>query len=316
VTGIRALVFLLGSVTLLGAPSAAGASSPDTLLARLDVSGSVAKVGEPLRIRLTVPTATPGAHLAGPPAPAALGEFDLRVSEAASAGPDSAAWLLEVAFFEAGERDLPPLPFALETGVEGERLPVRVPTYRFSIVSSLSDTVGEADIRDIKGPIAPPPRWDWKRIAGALLLLLALTAALYLWRRRRHAGGFLPSAPSVPPEVTALRALSLLEEEALPARGRFEEHYVRLSIILRAYVEGRYRLPALESTTYEIQAALDGARNVRVEGADDLVRLLDEADLVKFAKARPELEAAGRALSSARTWVERNTPRPAAGEAA
>jgi len=307
---------ILAVLLLVGRGNAQEAASVDTLDARLEVSTSVVKVGEPVRVRLSVPVPEAGARLTGPTAPGVVGDIDLRASNPVPAGPDSAAWLVELAFFRPGDVELPPLPFALVPGGGGEPVPVRTAPYRFSIVSSLPDTASAADIRDIRGPIAPPVRWDGKRIAGAIAILLLLAAAVLLWRRRRrpeevHA----PARPAVPPEEVALRALRALEEEALPARGKFEEHYVRLSNILRAYVEGRFGIPALESTTFEIEERLRQGR-VRAESPDDLLRFLDEADLVKFAKGRPDLRDAEGALAGVREWVVRNTPRPAAGEAA
>jgi hypothetical protein len=245
-----------------------------------------------------------------------LGDLDLRRSEAAPAGPDSAAWLLELAFFRTGDVELPPLPFMLQTSEGGEPVPVRAGPYRFSIVSTLPDTASAADIRDIKGPIEPPRRWDRGRILGALVLLVLLAAALILWRRRRRPEEeSVPAVPPVPPQIVALQALRKLEEDALPARGKFEEHYLRLSHILRRYVEDRFGLPALESTTNEIEEELRRQRR-GVEDADELLRILEESDLVKFAKLKPGVEPAAAGLRAARAWVERNAPRVRTGEAA
>jgi hypothetical protein len=72
---------------------------------------------------------------------------------------------------------------------------------------------------------------------------------------------------------------------------------------------------ALDRTTFELiqeltRTPLDPAHR------DRLLQLLDEADLVKFAKYSPEPEAAQRVLDVARRWVRETVPAAATPAAA
>ena len=65
----------------------------------------------------------------------------------------------------------------------------------------------------------------------------------------------------------------------------------------------------MESTTDEIRESLAG-RQLFDHGVESrLLVILDEADLVKFAKLDPGADAAAEALAGGRSWVE-STSRP------
>jgi hypothetical protein len=105
----------------------------------------------------------------------------------------------------------------------------------------------------------------------------------------------------------ALEALARLEASPLLDRGEVKEYHIQVSDILRTYVEGRFRVPALEMTTRDI---VTGLKNVGVEGSirDDFRGFLDRCDLVKFAKLRPDVEASRGILALGRRLVEETIP--------
>jgi hypothetical protein len=281
------------------------AAGPDTLFVSGEVAPAVVRIGERVAVRVRMPLPQGGGRLLGPPAPVEMGPVDLVVSEPMAAGPDSTGWRLEAAFFATGDVDLTRVPFRLETAA-GE-IPVRLLPSTISVVSSLPDSVADADIRPIKGPLDVPVRWRWGRIAAAFAVLAAAGAGLVLWwrRRARPVPVVAPAVPDLPPEVIALRALKELEADALPARGLQKEHYSRLSLILRRYLEDRFRVPAVESTTGEIQEALERGRPLGGSGRERLLALFVEADLVKFAKFEPGADAAREALNRGKDWLNR-----------
>jgi hypothetical protein len=293
-------MLLLG--LLVSGPRAGTAAEPDTLRIAGSISPSIVRIGERVRIRMAVPRPDSTARLLGPPAPMAFGPVDIVTSGAVPDVPDSLVWAMEIAFFEPGDQDVARIPFALETA--SGPVPVRLRPYRITVESTLPDTLSQAEIRDLKGPMAVPLRPDRGRILLAVAILAAVIAAALAWRRylRRPVDTAAPIRPVIAPETRALLALRELEEEALPARGRFKDHYARLSLILREYLEGRYAIPAVESTTDEIRFRLgplpEGARR------EELLHLLEEADLVKFARFQPTVEAGTGSLESGRRWVE------------
>ena len=100
----------------------------------------------------------------------------------------------------------------------------------------------------------------------------------------------------------ALEALDELERSSLLERGQVKRWHVRVSEIIRTYVEGQLEVPALEMTTGEVVAGLRGAAlGGRVTGA--FHAFLARCDLVKFAKLRPGTDESRELLGAARSLV-------------
>ena len=105
-------------------------AEPDTIRVLPVVESAVVKVGERVGIRIAMPLPDSTARLVGPPAPLALGDIDVVVSEPQGAGGDSAGWRLEIALFRPGEHDL--AGFALRLETRGGTVPVELMPYRIS----------------------------------------------------------------------------------------------------------------------------------------------------------------------------------------
>ena len=140
-------------------------------------------------------------------------------------------------------------------------------------------------------------------IAAAVTVLLLLGGLWAYWRFRKTRNAVIVPQRVVPPHERALAQLDALARADAPDD---KAYYSALDRILRTYLEGRYELPALERTTAEV-TRLMRARGLPVEG---LPALLDEVDLVKFARA--ELPAARRSesLARVRAFVEATRPAP------
>lgn len=171
------------------------------------------------------------------------------------------------------------------------------------------------DIRDIVGKALP----DWRPIAGVLATAaLGALAARRLRRRTRDTTPGLPSGPPAPPVVpsgpyqNALARLAEIESEGWPARGDVARHYAGIADTLRQYLEEAWGVVALTATTRELLAALAPTHAGKVSPG---VTLFQEADLVKFACARPDVEAAARFIRDARAlldeWHDRRAVPPA-----
>jgi hypothetical protein len=83
-----------------------------------------------------------------------------------------------------------------------------------------------------------------------------------------------------------------------------KDFHVRASDAVRRYVEAVFGVPSLEMTTGEVLLGLE-----RVEAPGEarsvLRRFLDQCDLVKFAKVRPDDSTAITTLGLGRDFVER-----------
>ncbi len=172
------------------------------------------------------------------------------------------------------------------------------------VVRSLVQSAGATpatDIRDIKGPVAVPH--DYRRLwwlAGALALVVAFGGLLYRWLNRPR-GAVLP--PARPAHEVALEALTRLHSARLLEAGKDEEFYVRLSAIVRAYLEARFLLRAPEMTTEEFLIVAQRNPQLTTPQRGQLSHFLVEADLVKFARHHPDVADAERAYVAAREFV-------------
>jgi hypothetical protein len=89
------------------------------------------------------------------------------------------------------------------------------------------------------------------------------------------------------PHEWALMELERLRVKKLWQAGKVKEYHTALTDILRKYIEDRFLLKALESTTAEIIDDLKEVINFPVESRMKLSEILTTADLVKFAKFIP-----------------------------
>ena len=152
-----------------------------------------------------------------------------------------------------------------------------------------------------------PTTWPWMfgGLTGAAVLILV---GIYYWRRMLTEVSIQPQQVLTPLEH-ALLALDKIEAQDLPRQGRYREHYGLVADCLRSYLFGQFRIPARELTTEQSITVLD-RRPVPPNDVRDLGEVLDEADLVKFARLAPELSDARAAVVTARRVVNGLTAAP------
>ena len=142
-------------------------------------------------------------------------------------------------------------------------------------------------------------------LAAGVLGLIALVAGLYaVINRRRHG----PLAAPRPAHEVALEALSKLHAARLIEAGKHEEFYIRLSDIVRGYLEVRFHLRAPEMTTEEFLQVAQRDPQLTPPQRSLLGTFLSEADLVKFARYVPESSDAERAYHAAGEFVRSTAP--------
>lgn len=286
------IALLIGLLAPCARPQASGALSPE-------VTRESVTVGEPLTYSVEVPLA-PDEAIVGPGPDADFAPWEVRgYDEAPLEGKTRLTY--QLALFETGEQTIPGIEIRIQKA-DGQARTVKTAAVRGKVASVLKE--GDEQPADIRQPVALRE----KPVAIALRVLIAvalgalLVGAVWLvWRRRRTTAAQLPQAPEAP-DVVALRALRKLGEMQLPEQGEVKRHYTALSDVLRGYISARYGVRSLEETTSAIVAGLQASP----EATDYVARfedLLREADLVKFAKARPAVAACYGALEAAADLV-------------
>jgi len=210
--------------------------------------------------------------------------------------------------FSTGMVSIPPISLVL-TPAQGNSHTYKTPEVPIEIESILDRHKDRADIQDLKGPIGFFNPLPW--ILGALAL--TLLALLAWWISKRSPGRNLskkPPEPARPPEEVAQHALERLAQRHLLESGHVKEFYIELSNIIRAYLEGRFDAPCLDRTTSEI---MNEIKSHWLHSTDfhTLKELLQDCDLVKFARFVPTIEDSKRHVELARGFIDHTTTRQA-----
>lgn len=192
---------------------------------------------------------------------------------------------LTITSFDSGYWAVPPFRFA----VNGDTLETEAMLITVNTVEV--DTTGA--IKDIKEIYEVPWSWkDWLRehwpwVAGGIAAAGILAALLlFLLRRKKPQAVVLAPAIVLPAHERALRALAEVDRKQLWQQGQAKEFHSSVTDILRAYIEERFGVPALESTTDELLGAMRMS-SMQSGQREQLANLLRMADMVKFAKWTP-----------------------------
>ena len=150
---------------------------------------------------------------------------------------------------------------------------------------------------------APPiymnhiPTWYW--IAGAIGVVAVLWSFRYIWmlqiRRRDH----VVMTAGTPGQVAISRLTKLRGEDTTPIQV-----YAIVADTLRVYLQKRLNISTQERTTFEIMTQLRSQSYLPEKHYQQLQQILEEADLVKFAKFEPEDRAGNRMVEIATRWIE------------
>lgn len=267
---------------------------------------SVVHVGEPIRYVITVEHPA-GLSVTMPRLDSTIGEWSVEEAPASASTRTSHDTVFErrtyrLASFVTGTHTLP-APTVTYHGPDGREQAAHGPPVTVTIRSLLLGQELLEDIKPIKPPVARVPLWAW--IAGAVMLAGGVAGWWWMRRTRQqpHAASPAPAAHEV-----ALEALEQLRREQLPLQGRYEEHYVRLSTIVRVYIEHRFGLRAPEMTTEEFLQAASNGQALSESHRRALQEFLMRCDLVKFARYRPSGQEAEEAWCAAQRFVHDTRP--------
>lgn len=190
---------------------------------------------------------------------------------------------LSIQQFDTGRVVFPSLPFIT---VNGDTF--YSDSLAFAFLEMPLDTTNA--VFDIKEPVAVPFNFEEAKpyIYSSIGLILLILLLYYLIRKINNREKKTEEVVElIPCEVEALNALKTLEREDLCEKGLIKEHYVRLTEILRNYFDREFEIETLESTTDETLTLLEESKVDKLL-LEQISTLLEEADLVKFAKSNPD----------------------------
>lgn len=231
------------------------------------------------------------------------GQFEIRTRTQfkVSSYKDSVYYQLQ--FFGTADTTLPELPVLLVGNEDTTALYTHpVPIYFRSVLAQEEET-----FRPLKPIYEFALAWWPYLLAFILLCLAAYFLYRYLTKAEEQPATKAETFTPVPfknPLRTLQRDIARLEGTEPTTHEDFKEFYIDLGDAIRQYFEDLHHIPALESTSREILQALR-ARSIDSDLIDETRSVLEEADMVKFAKFTPTTDQADRALRKAQAFLQR-----------
>ena len=204
----------------------------------------------------------------------------------------------EVAVYDTGYVRIPPVEVIYGRGEDADTFYSNdVPI----LVNGVVDSTGLAPLKPIRRE--PAKFSDYLPYILGLLGVIALFFLIRWWLRRPKKEEIEPVVYEVPrpPHEVALAQLNDLERRELWQKGQIADYHSILSRIVREYLEERYMVAALESTTSEVRSMLKP--HLTPDQFDDMMKMMQLEDLIKFAKAEPPLEVHAQHLEFARQFI-------------
>jgi hypothetical protein len=284
---------------------------------RASADTTASRVGDRIEVTIEVEP-SPGWRVDPPEKTLDLGTFRLRGSVERLPRAAGEAFRLVVIPLEPGDLEIPAIQLTAR-GPEGAVAEIRTAPIALRVESNLpapeeGKENEEPPLAAMKPPLAAERDWGPLVIA---LVLLALAAAFGAWLLRKLRRAKRPATKHAdvigerglhrPAWEIALEELDRIARANYVGRGELSKQYVEVTEALRRYLENRYGVPALESTTSELHELL---RTTTLSGelSARILSLLREADFVKFAKASPQPSEARTAETRARALIVETIP--------
>ena len=190
-----------------------------------------------------------------------------------------------IANFDSGSYNFPPsIAFfnskklfsnSLEFIIELDKIDEKASIKNIKPIKEVSITWYEYLIHFIK-------KYGW----WILIILIFISAGIYLYKKFYKKKINSISIPSIPLEVTLLETLKNIEEKKYWENGRFKKYYSELSNVLWQFLEYRYFIQTFEKTSGEILESLKWSE-IPKKYPSELFRFFEISDGVKFAKYNP-----------------------------
>jgi hypothetical protein len=194
---------------------------------------------------------------------------------------------LLISAYDSGYFAIPPFKFILDNDTLNPYLTEALLLEVHTVPTDTSLTT----TKDIKEPFGEPFNWRWYKEyiywgVAALVFVIGLTSFIYYYNKKRKQKIVEPEKPKVPPHITALATLEKIKEEQIWREQKVKEYYSAITDAVRLYIEDRFGIPALESTSDELLTIMR-SQVIDPVSKEKLKQMLVLADFVKFAKMIP-----------------------------
>lgn len=307
---MRKSIYLIGICLLAGLASMAYAADPVT--ATVEVSQTKMTIGDQITFTLTVhhDPQVPLGRIDPTPQLVDSAGFEI-IDQTVPANPEEIPqiWRFIITSFETGNRHIPPIPIPYQLD-DGSTKILKTNSIDVLVSSVIAKGDSATEIRPIK-PVIDMPVNYLPYLLGLLGLIIAGVAAFLLWKKyhKPKPAPEMPKwvKPQEPPHIWAIKELERIEALHLPERGEFKVYYTQVSECIRRYIELRFAVDALERTTWELAQDFQGI-DLNETHKKEIIQFLEICDLIKFAKATPNLEDTRSAMETAKSIITATKP--------
>ena len=192
---------------------------------------------------------------------------------------------------------------------------LRLQPAEIEILQYQIDTL-KTEIKDIK-PLVEEP-FSIKEILPLIYLILGIVALIvglyflvrYLRNRPKEDKPQIVQKKQIPPHIKALKSLEDLRLKRLSEQGLKKQYYSELSEIVWIYLEERFLITACEMTTEEILEQMKRCSEISASDFENIKKMFDISDLVKFAKYESDDFADKNAWKVSKDFVNNTTIEP------
>jgi hypothetical protein len=186
------------------------------------------------------------------------------------------------------------------TVVNAEGEITELPAVEISVLLDVPDG-HRSQVADLLDPVEVPrpPASAWPFIAAAVVGLLLLGWLIVADGREKPVFVYHP-----PPDRVAMEALAALRRRMPDSREEIRPFLIRVSDVLRVYIESVFQLHAPALTTEEFLSQAAARHDALGDRCDALADFLQQCDLVKYAGERPSPSVAEPLLFTVETFVE------------
>jgi len=206
--------------------------------------------------------------------------------------------------FDSGMHQIPSFYFKLKYNKLKDSIATKA--LMFQVLTMKIDTAkGPVDI---KLPYAAPV--TLKEVTPYILGIILIAAILFFifyymkWKKKNVPLFSKPEKPAEPAHIVALRELDRIKSQKLWQQEKIKQYYSEVADTIRAYVERRFDIPAMEQTSTETIGVFKQRKDlIDATSLNQVQHILSLADLVKFAKYTPLVDDNNLTLMNAYFFV-------------
>lgn len=209
-----------------------------------------------------------------------------------------------ISSFDSGSHVIPPFYFKLNHNQLADSIATKALIFEV-LTMKIDTTKGPVDI---KVPYGAPV--TLKEVTPYILGVILIAAILFFifyyirWKKKNVPLFTRPEKPKEPAHIIALRQLDHIKAQKLWQQEKIKQYYSEVADTIRAYIESRFDIPAMEQTSAETIGVFKQNKEL-IDGnsLNEIQHILSLADLVKFAKYTPLVDDNNLTLLNAYFFV-------------